>query len=277
MALGQRPTSGVIHERSDSMTKAIWAMALCLTTTALGCGDADLSSEPPAGSAEEALSQASLVAHLPLDTITPAGTTPDASGNGNDGAVVGAIPVAGRFDDALGFGTGKYVQVPNDPSLEPATLSVEAWVKADGATIRTLPYVSYVLSKGAIGCSAASYALYTGSSGGLRFYITTSSGYVLSPDAGIGIWDDHWHHVVGTYDGSSVRLYVDGAEVGAGTPTSLPIAYGLEDVTHDLYLGKYGYPCTSDFPGTIDEARLWSRALTAAETAQHASSNSPEP
>ena len=32
------------------------------------------------------------------------------------------------------------------------------------------------------------------------------------------VWDGKWHHVAGTFDGSTVRLYVDGVQVGTGTP-----------------------------------------------------------
>ena len=55
---------------------------------------------------------------------------------------------------------------------------------------------------------------------GLEFYISQNGGltYAISPDAGAGIWDGNWHFVVGTYDGLNVRLYVDGKQVGNGTP-----------------------------------------------------------
>ena len=76
----------------------------------------------------------------------------------------------------------------------------------------------YLVAKG-IDPEAASYALYTGHSGGLFFFVYDGKQFVLSPDAGRGIWDGHWHHVAGTFDGASVRLYVDGTQVGLGTPT----------------------------------------------------------
>jgi hypothetical protein len=103
------------------------------------------------------------------------------------------------------------------------------------------------------------------------FYVTTASGVVFSPGAGFGIWDDQWHHVAGTYDGAFVRLYVDGAEVGSGTPASASIAYSTEDLTHDLFIGRYGAGCAYGFPGAVDEVRLWDRPLSAAEVAAHAS------
>jgi Concanavalin A-like lectin/glucanases superfamily len=38
------------------------------------------------------------------------------------------------------------------------------------------------------------------------------------------VWDGKWHHAAGTYDGSTVRLFIDGVEVGRGTPANTPIA-----------------------------------------------------
>ena len=41
--------------------------------------------------------------------------------------------------------------------------------------------------------------------------------FTRSPDTGTGVWDSNWHFAVGTNDGNSVRLYVDGKQIGTGT------------------------------------------------------------
>ena len=79
-----------------------------------------------------------------------------------------------------------------------------------------------------------------------------------------------WRTVAGVFDGSSVRLYVDGQEVGAGTPVTGSIDYHLP-VT-DLAIGNFGNGQTCDltsfqFAGDIDEPRIYDRALTPAELA----------
>jgi Concanavalin A-like lectin/glucanases superfamily len=77
------------------------------------------------------------------------------------------------------------------------------------------------------------------------------------------VWDGAWHHVAGTFDGRAVRLYLDGAEVGAGSPDQHAIEYGLESKAP--YIGAYGGSCGLGFTGDIDDVRVWSGALTAAE------------
>jgi Concanavalin A-like lectin/glucanases superfamily len=180
---------------------------------------------------------------------------------GNNGTQVGGVSFdPGRIGYAFSF-DDNYVSVPNAPELEPATVSVEAWVNSwiGGQDNR------YILAKGADGNTAASYALYTGAGGGLSFYVYDGElNYAVSPAAGAEIWDDTWHHVVGTYDGTTVRLYVDGVEIGDGTPSNLSIGYGLSD-SNDLYLGAYPGPSLLSFVGRVDEPSIYNRALSADE------------
>ena len=86
----------------------------------------------------------------------------------------------------------------------------------------------------------------------------------ISPDAGTGIWDGNWHNVVGTFDGSAVRLYVDGKEVGSGTPDTDAVPYNLLNGT-DLEIGNYGGCSGLGYSGKIDEVKVFNRALGAQE------------
>jgi hypothetical protein len=193
------------------------------------------------------------------------GNALDAVG-GNHGTLLGNTSfVPGRIGQAFSLdGDGDYISVPNSTSLEPSSVSVEAWVKSS-----SIGPTAYIVAKGASFNTAASYALYTGG-GGLQFYIFDGTSYVLSPDAGPGIWDGQWHHVVGTFgvEGpyNMVRLYVDGAEIGEGTPTSFEIGYNLP-TSNDLFIGSYQGTSAYKyyFNGQIDEPSIYHRRLTAAE------------
>lgn len=170
---------------------------------------------------------------------------------------------SGRFRSALSFdGNASAVDIPDESALDPAQVTVSAWVKSATAPGN----FKYVVAKGASGCIAAAYGLYTGANGGLEFYVSNNGGltYAISPDAGTGIWDGNWHSVVGTFNGSEVDLYVDGKEVGAGTPDTTPIAYGLPS-SNDLMIGNYSGCSGLGFSGKIDEVHIFNRALGAAE------------
>jgi hypothetical protein len=185
----------------------------------------------------------------------------DVSGYGNNGTLSGGVQwVPGHSGTALAFdGATGNVRVPDAPSLEPAAITVQAWVKVLGSPGN----LKYIVAKGGFGCTTGAYGLYTGPQGGLMFYVDHSDGvtYTQSPDAGTGVWDGHWHFVAGTYDGSAVRLYVDGTEVGTGTPDNSPLAYG-GPTSNDLYIGHYEGCPGLDFNGTIDEPKIWDRALS---------------
>jgi hypothetical protein len=165
----------------------------------------------------------------------------------------------GRFRNALSFdGNAAAVDVPNENGLEGSQVTVSAWVNSATSPGKD----KYIVSKGAQACLAASYGLYTGANNGLEFYVASNGGmsWSLSPDAGSGIWDGHWHSVVGTFDGSTVRLYVDGKEVGSGTPDTAAIPYDLQNGT-DLLIGNYGGCSGLGFSGMIDEVKVFNRAL----------------
>lgn len=177
------------------------------------------------------------------------GSTPAA--DTNDPAWV-QLPRLGLFKRAaLHFEGDDYVQVRNSPALEPDGVTVVARIRSTGpGSFR------YVVSKGALACQTASYGLYTGEDGALRFYVSDGRDYTLSPPAATAVWDGAWHNVVGAYDGTGVSLWVDGTKVGS-TPANVTIGYGLPQAD-GLYVGTYAGPCSNPmgFVGDIDGVAL---------------------
>ena len=187
-------------------------------------------------------------------------TVADLSGNGLT-ATLGSTPAADANDPSwvrgaflglpgLQFSGNNYLTVPDAPSLDTATVTLAALVRAPTSPG---PF-RYVAAKGAIQCENASYGLYTGASGGAVFYVSNGpNSYTLSPDAGTGIWDGRWHLLVGTFDGSNVRLYVDGKQVGTGTPSTITVNYGGQD-NNQFAIGDYLGSCPSSmgFVGNIE-------------------------
>jgi hypothetical protein len=69
-----------------------------------------------------------------------------------------------------------------------------------------------------------------------------------------------WHHLASTFDGSLLRLYVDGVDVMSKSGTG-----AISDSNMALHLGNH--PGWSAFEGRLDDVRLYDRALLAAEIA----------
>ena len=162
-----------------------------------------------------------------------------------------------RFD-----GTDDIVTIPASRSLQPAKLTVAAWVRSNGSPGN----FRYVVSKGSNACTSSSYGLYTGANGGLIFYTADSdTHYNLSPDAGSSVWDGNWHNVAGTFDGTTVRLFVDGNEVGSGTPAAGPVDYSFADETADIGNAVSSCPDALTLRGDVDGVQIWSQALPVAK------------
>ena len=246
-------------------TRRAWSrvVALAAALVALAC-------LPTPALAQPALGGQWHMDELDTSNTSDFETTPDSSGNGSDlSALVGTgvSVVPGRFQNAISFDGGSSLRTSGTSALEPAELTVLAWVKAPAPFHGPGPD-RYLVEEGADGgCSGASYALYTGAHGGIAFYVWSGSGSVASSPEALPsvVWDGNWHAVAGTYDGSAVHLYVDGTEVGSGTPASVAINYHL--ASQDLVVGNY--PCAGfGFAGAIDEVQIYDGALSASEVNQ---------
>jgi hypothetical protein len=187
----------------------------------------------------------------------------DSGPHGLTGAfVAGAAPawIAGVDGSALRFDGGDAVALPDSKALEPDRLTVAAWVRRAGTPGR----FQYVFSKGASSCVRSSYGLYTGADGGAVFYVAGDGRFTLSPAAPpAAVWDGRWHRLAGSYDGSRVRLYLDGAQIGSGTPAPTHIEYGV--ASHAPFIGTYRGECDLPFDGDIDDVAVFGTGLSAAQ------------
>lgn len=229
-----------------------------------------------------------LIAQWPLAESSVSGGveyTPDVSANG---LALSAAPgsmhfetTEGKFGGYLGGAASANLQV-NSPLLAPQQLTLLAWIKQNGYP----GPLRYIAGRGDDGptCLGSSYALYTGYPGkeGLHFYIRQpgpGAPSVLSespPDS--SVFDGKWHLVAGTFDGSNMRFYVDGNQIGPAQPGT-GISYEAPITDTPFYVD--GYPpqalCSgiSDFPGGIDEVRVYNRALSQTELARLAAAPGP--
>jgi hypothetical protein len=150
------------------------------------------------------------------------------------------------------------VRIPDSPALDTQQLTVSAWVRGSAS-----PGIwRYIVGKGANGCESASYGLYTGISGGLRFYVTDPNGNnrFSGSVAPAAIWNGKWHHVAGSWDGSTARLFLDGKAIdsAAGTPDTIDYDMPTGD---DAGIGAYVGGCDLFYTGDIGQVAVFSQAL----------------
>ncbi|MBE3085145.1 MAG: LamG domain-containing protein [Bacteroidetes bacterium] len=185
----------------------------------------------------------------------------DSSDNSNDGTVTGgATYVASPMGHALTFdGVVNYVGCGNDTSLNITNaITIEAWVKPSG--FLTNPDYSTIATK------ALAYYFQVDVNGylGVYQYGTNPVGYHSSNNP---ISLDVWQHVAYTYDGSNVRMFINGV-LDKTIPVTGTIQVSNKHLGIGMNLDASGNPYPNfyrQFRGEIDEVRIWNRALDASE------------
>ena len=152
-----------------------------------------------------------------------------------------------------------FVSIADDASLRPTELSVEAWVKRAAGS----ETFDGVLMKSSSNSWSDGYGLfYDDSTGSYTFFVNN---YFGESSVSAAVPEERWTHLAGTFDGATLRLYVDGA-LAAESAYAQPINHSLAE----LRIGAGSGNLTSwRHEGEIDEARIWSRALSAAEIADN--------
>jgi fibronectin type 3 domain-containing protein/predicted transcriptional regulator len=181
-------------------------------------------------------------------------TVNDQSGSGNNGTAANATWAAtGKYGKALQFnGTNSLVTIPDAAALHLTTgMTLEAWVNPStvNGNWRDVVY-----------------------KGNDNYYLEATSTNASKPDAGLiagGSYGDAygtaalpantWSYLAETYDGTTLRLYVNGTQVASTAHTG-----AIATSTNPLQIGGdslYG----QNFAGMIDEVRVYNTALTAAQ------------
>jgi hypothetical protein len=181
------------------------------------------------------------------------GTTATDAIDGHNGTISGATRVAaGRYGGALSFdGVDDWVTVPHDPALNLSSgMTIEAWVKPT-----VLTNWRAVVTKEQT--TALPYALYANSASSTPAATVFTTSALTASDAP-ALTLGTWTHLAMTWDGSVERLFLDGAQIATrSAPGSLLTGTGPVRIGGNSLRGEF-------FSGSIDEVRLYDRALSAA-------------
>ena len=191
---------------------------------------------------------AGLVAYWPFN-----GNTRDVTPYSENGTLVGSPSLTtdrkGRANSAYSFnGSTQSITYPTG-SLPTSAITVSAWVKQSGlASFYNLINNQWTVNGG--------WLLYTDGTGIPRFGVYEASAQHNASCATGSFTSGVWHHLVGTYDGSTVKLYLDGNVCTTTASTSGSLAY-----TTTISVGSTSGGATH----SIDDVRIYNRALTASE------------
>ncbi len=197
------------------------------------------------------------------------GNLNDSSGFGNNIVENYATPTTDRFGKAnnayLFNGSSCFMRVPNNNTLTPFNITIEAIFRIDGY-YSGICRGNEILSKGYPDGAAGNYLMRFQDASPCSGSLDTNSVTLLGTSAGIGINSDtsklhtgKWYQCVYTYDGKKARIYVD-SKLKIEQNATLTYAPNFKD----LFIGRNGstnYPYY--FNGAIDEIRIYNRALSA--------------
>ncbi len=160
-----------------------------------------------------------------------------------------------------------HVSIDDKPELRLQQFSIAAWFRT---TISNNDKAAIIVNKGGFGVDSSTlpdmnYGIWIGCNGnqgkvqagfedanGRDYFVTSSNTYN----------DGQWHYAVVTYNGNTLRLYVDGMLVAyRDNINAIPDYNG----TRPLVIGKNSYDNSRYFIGDIDEVRVYNRALTEQE------------
>ena len=207
------------------------------------------------------------------DTSWKAGTTNDLSGNNNTGHLISmsttTSPVVGKIGQALKFnGASGYVNVNSTAGdMTTNSFSLAFWVK--GAINSSSSGRLVNKRTGSLG-----YEVYFPTNGGYPFgYIGTTTPCAGSCDFGgfsdKVILDKKWHYVVAIFNRTTNKIngYIDGALQNTSVDISAMLSASISNSTN-LTIGDASGGGNYYFNGSLNDVRVYNRALTSAEITQ---------
>ncbi len=177
----------------------------------------------------------------------------DASGSGNAGTVTNTVWTAGKYGKALSFnGTGSRVTVADSASLRLASaMTLEAWVYP---TTVSSAWRDLIMKGNDNYYLAATTTSGGRPGGGGIFGGSYGEAFGTAP-----MPTNTWAYLALSYDGATVRFYVNGAQVASRAKTgTIRTSTNALTIGSDPFYGQY-------FRGMIDEVRVYNTALTVAQ------------
>jgi prepilin-type N-terminal cleavage/methylation domain-containing protein len=175
-------------------------------------------------------------------------TLVDTSGNGNNGSYSGGSWTTDTWNkkgSALSFNNAGQASASSLKALPSTEMTVTAWIK-----IRTHKSYNHVFQHA--WTAEGGWILMTNSAGTAHFGVS-KAGNIQYNATGCGaqLTTGSWHFLMGVYDGSLVKVYVDGVQCTSGTA----LAGQALDTSSVVLVGS------ASTDSDIDELHIYSRAF----------------
>jgi hypothetical protein len=187
----------------------------------------------------------------------------DSSGNGHHGSVSGATWTTGQCDNALSFnGTDGHV-VCGTWNVSGTALTICAWIKLDPEFVDN---DARILSK-AVGPQESDHwwmlsTTTVGEDRRLRVRLKADGSTITLIAASGHLALNTWLHAAAGYDGATMRLFLNGAQVGEAAKTGT-----LDTSEAAIWIGANPPTAYAPFGGIIDDVRLYNTAMAAGDIA----------
>jgi hypothetical protein len=183
---------------------------------------------------------------------------------GADGAIINDTNTAARFSAAL----SQMVDVPWSDLLNPPIFTAEVWARVTGGADT---YRSPLTSRADV--PQRGYIFYAAPANNWQFWTGRGDSSGWDTIAGPAVEIDEWAHLVGTYDGTTKRFYVNGVEVGSSSTI-----FGIND-SSVLRIGGGASegPGSFFFEGDVDELAIYDKVLTPVQIVLHFLAGAPAP
>ena len=156
--------------------------------------------------------------------------------------------------------------VPHDDRLEAEEMTVEAWVKLPQQLLPNSHDPYYLLAKNGHSGHTGNYSFSVNNSGKVRAQMKVARGPACTiKQRGAAFKLDAWNHLAMTYDGHTLKFYINGEQQGAKK-----IDKQRKFGKGSLYLSQRGDGRREVTQAIYDEVRVWGRALSAPEIQAHA-------
>lgn len=179
----------------------------------------------------------------------------DASGNGHDATLVGAI--IDTSEKKLGAGSlftdglNDYAKVDDDEALDGFDdFTIRFWMKAPQQVSK------WAIGKYSVGAAGRAYVLgSTGDGKFLRVLLSTTGAFQFSQNSTVVAFDDTWKHCIITRSGSNVYTYINNNKELIGT-----LSGTLHNSGEDLYFGCMSLAQGNFMEGNLDGIAIYNHA-----------------